>query len=165
MIEAINASISTSASVKAIAQQVSSTESLSANPARIQKVATSSNYSSKYVQLAPDIKPIFVVRDTSTGESIRQFPTEGQIRAYQRAPQVRDASAAAVRPNVDVPQANTQEAAVLLESSVQYKEIRAEVKKVDAPPPPLPGQTKVEVKTGGDTGAEVKTPTRFSADV
>ena len=165
MIEAINASISTAASVRAIAQQVTSTESLSANPARVQKVSTASNYSSKYVQLAPDIKPIFVVRDTSTGESIRQFPTEGQIRAYQRAQQVRDAATAAVRPKVDAPQANTAEAAVLLESSVQYKEVRAEVKKVDAPPPPLPGQTKAEVKVDGDTGADVKTPTRFSTDV
>ncbi len=164
MIEAINASISTAASVKAIAQQVSSSESLSANPGRVQKVAAA-NYSSNYIQLTPDIKPIFVVRDTSTGESIRQFPTEGQIRAYQRAQQARDASAAASQPKVEATQARTAEAAILLESSVEFKEIRAEVKKADAPPPPLPGQTKVEVKTGGDTGGEVKAQPRFQADV
>lgn len=165
MIEAVNASISTAASVRAIAQQVSTSESLSANPGRVQKVAAA-NYTSNYIQLTPDIKPIFVVRDISTGESIRQFPTEGQIRAYQRAQQVRDAAQSASKPPVEATQMKkTDEAAVLLESSVQFKEVRAEVKKVDAPPPPVPGQTKAEVKVGGDTGSDVKVETRFTADV
>lgn len=170
MIEAVNASLSTASAVRAVAQQVSSAESLTANPARIQKAAVSTAYSSKYVELAPDIKPIFILRDTDTGESIRQFPTESQIRAYQRAQQSRDAAAAnaAYRQQRTAEAVNsgaTEEAAQLVESSVQFREVRKEIKKSDTPPAPLPGQTRAEIKTEGDTGGEVPASTGFTADV
>lgn len=167
MIEGVNASISTASAVRAVAQQVSSAESLSANPSRVQKAAIGTAYSSKYVELAPDIKPIFIVRDTDTGESIRQFPTESQIRAYQRAQQSRDAAAQSSNSRSNTRAVSTEEAAQLVESSVEFKEVRKEIKKVDAPPPPLPGQTKAEVKVGGDTGSDVpaQVKTSFSADV
>jgi hypothetical protein len=167
MIEGVNASISTASAVRAVAQQVSSAESLSANPSRVQKAAIGTAYSSKYVELAPDIKPIFIVRDSDTGESIRQFPTESQIRAYQRAQQSRDAATQASTVKVSRQSVSTEEATQLVKSSVEFKEVRKEIKKVDAPPPPLPGQTKTEVNVGGDTGAEVKAQvkTSFSTDV
>lgn len=167
MIEAINASISTASSVRAIAQQASAVESLAANPARVQRVPMVTNYSSKYVQISPDIKPIFVVRDTDTGESLRQFPTEGQIRAYQRAQQVRDASMQAHRYSKEASSASSDEAAVLLENSVQFKDLRKEVKQkiADAPPQPLPGQTRAEVDVKGDTGSTAGPEVGFSTQV
>lgn len=162
MIEAVNASISVAPSVRAVAQQVSTAESFSANPAQIQKVAVGTNYSSQYIRLAPDTKPIFVVRDTSTGESIKQYPTEGQLRAYQRAQQSQQAAAQNAQFRSEVQGTSSEEAAVLVESSVQYKDVRADVKKSEAPPAPLPGQTTAEVNTGGDTGSDQKTEVRFS---
>lgn len=146
-----------------MAQQVATAESFT--PTKIQNASLSTSYSSKYIELAPDIKPIFIVRDTDTGESIRQFPTEGQIRAYQRAQQAQAAAAQAFQPKVPTAETSTEEAAVLVESSVQYKEARQEIKKVDAPPAPLPGHTRAEVKTGGDTGSDVKVETTFSTSV
>ena len=175
MIEAVNAAISTAPSVRAMAQQVATVESFSANPANIQKAAMSTAYSSKYIQLAPDIKPIFVVRDTSTGEAVRQFPTEGQIRAYQRAQESRANAQAASKQTAEIGGNDYEKAAVLVESSVQFKEVRKQIKQPDAPPPPLPGQTKVEVKSDFQadiklpgtvkTGGTGKTGGSFSADV
>ncbi len=175
MIEAVNAAISTAPSVRAMAQQVASVESFSANPANIQKAAMSTAYSSKYIQLAPDIKPIFVVRDTNTGEAVRQFPTEGQIRAYQRAQESRANAKAEAQFEAQIGGNDAAKAAVLVESSVQYKEVRQQIKQPDAPPPPLPGQTKVEVKSNFQadinlpgtvkTGGSGQTGSSFSASV
>lgn len=163
MIEAVNASISTAQSVRAVAQQMSAVESLAAKPVTVQKVSMSTQYTSQYVELAPDIKPIFILRDTDTGESIRQFPTEGQIRAYQRAQQAREAASQPLtKPDTA---SSTEEAAVLVESSVQFKEVRQEVKKAEAPPAPLPGQTKAEINVDGDTGGDVKVKTTFSTSL
>lgn len=42
-------------------------------------------YLSRAISYNSDLKrPILQIRDTSTGESIRQFPTESQIKAYTR---------------------------------------------------------------------------------
>lgn len=165
MIEAVNASISVAPSVRAVAQQITTAESFSANPAQIQKAAVGNNYSSQYIRLAPDTKPIFVVRDTDTGESIKQYPTESQLRAYQRAQQNQSAAAQNAQFRAEMQGTSSDEAAVLVESSVQFKEVRAEVKKAEAPPAPLPGQTTAQVNPDGDTGAEVKTPVKFSTEV
>lgn len=165
MIEAVNASISVAPSVRAVAQQMSTAESFAANPANIQKVAIGTNYSSQYIRLAPDTKPIFIVRDTSTGESIKQYPTESQLRAYQRAQQNQQAATQNAQFRAEVQGTSSEEAAVLVESSVQYKEVRKEVKEQsDAPPAPLPGHTTAEVNVGGDTGGDHKAEVRFSTN-
>ncbi len=158
-----------------MAQQVATSESFSANPAAIQKAAISSPYLSRSVELAPDIKPIFVVRDTNTGESVRQFPTEAQIRAYQRATESKMNARAEAQAQAQAAQIggnDADQAAALVESSIQYREVRQKIKQPDAAPAPLPGQSKVEVKSsfegkvslpgGGGAG---RTGTAFSADV
>ena len=126
MIEAINASISTAAPVmRAIAEEVSTSQT--ANPVRVQKAAIAAPYLSPHVRLAPDTKPIFVVRDVETGAQLKQFPTEAQIRAYQKAGQARsqvqtqttDGEAKMITP---------EQAKMMIETSVQYKEERAAVK-------------------------------------
>lgn len=165
MIEAVNASISVAPSVRAVAQQITTAESFSANPAQIQKVAVGTNYSSQYIRLAPDTKPIFVVRDTSTGESIKQYPTESQLRAYQKAQNAQQAAAQNAQFRAEVQGTSSDEAAVLVQSSVQFKEVRSDVKKSEAPPAPLPGQTTAEINVGGDTGSDVKAPVKFSTEV
>lgn len=126
MIEAINASISTAApAVRAIAEEVATSQS--ANPVRVQKAAIVAPYLSPHVRLSPNTKPIFVVRDVETGSQIKQFPTEAQIRAYQKAGEAR---AQSQPQSVDGQEKSIspEQAKLMIETSVQYKEERAAVK-------------------------------------
>ncbi len=125
MIEAINASISNAPVVRAIAEEVSTSQS--ANPVRIQKAAVSAPYLSPHVRLAPNTKPVFVVRDVETGTQIKQFPTEAQIRAYQKAGEAR-AQMQAQPADGEAKTITPEQARVMVETSVQYKEERAAVK-------------------------------------
>lgn len=91
MIEAVNAVVSNSSILRSIAEQTSTTQVLSANPSKIQSAAVAAPYLSPHVDYnGGNSKPIFVVRDSSTGETIKQFPTEAQIRAYTKAAAVRE---------------------------------------------------------------------------
>ena len=126
MIEAVNASISNAQVARVIAEESTSSQSLAANPMRTQKAAIVAPYLSPHVRLAPDTKPIFVVRDTDTGAQLRQFPTEAQIRAYQKAGQAR-AEAQAAAGGEKAKTISPEQARAMVESSVQYKEERAAV--------------------------------------
>lgn len=125
MIEAINASISNAPVVRAIAEEVSTSQSV--NPVRIQKAAVTAPYLSPHVRLSPNAKPVFVVRDVETGTQIKQFPTEAQIRAYQKAGEAR-AQIQAQSSQGEVKSITPEQARIMIETSVQYKEERAAVK-------------------------------------
>ena len=86
MIEAISATVSNSQLVRQVAEQTATTQSYSSNPTRVQAAAITAPYLSPHVDMnGGNSKPIFVVRDAATGESISQFTTEGKISAYQQA--------------------------------------------------------------------------------
>jgi hypothetical protein len=128
MIEAVNASMMNSGTVRAVAEQVSSAQSLAANPARVQKAAVSAPYLSPYVRLNPDTKPVMVLRDSDTGASLTQYPTPAQIRAYQAAQaQARvvaeQSQPAAEASSSPAPEVTYEEAKAVLQSSVQYQEV------------------------------------------
>ena len=152
MIEAINASIANAQVVRAVAEESASSQSLSANPVRIQKAGVTAPYLSPHVRLAPNTKPIFVVRDIDTGAQIKQFPTEAQIRAYQKAGEAR-AQAQAAAGGGEVKQVSREQAMQMVESSVQYKEERAAVQ-YDAEVS-IPG-AKSEAASSYDAPAPVK---------
>lgn len=127
MIEAVNAAVSNAQMVRAVAEQTASTQSFAANPTRIQTAGVTAPYLSPHVDLnGGSSKPILVVRDSETGDRIRQFPTEGQIRAYQRAQanQVRAEASAQAEAQFRA----QQQSADLVENSVQYRQARQEVK-------------------------------------
>lgn len=91
MIEAVNAVVSNASILRSVAEQTSTTQVLSANPSKVQSAAISAPYLSPHVDYnGGNSKPIFVVRDSATGETIKQFPTEAQIRAYTKAAQVQE---------------------------------------------------------------------------
>ncbi len=127
MIEAVNASISNAQVARVIAEESTSSQSLAANPVRVQKAGVSAPYLSPHVRLAPNTKPIFVVRDVDTGAQIKQFPTEAQIRAYQKAGQARAEAQAASSGTENVKQITPEQAKAMVENSVQYKQERAAV--------------------------------------
>jgi hypothetical protein len=140
MIEAVNAAVSNAQMVRAAAEQVSSTRSLSANPARIQSAATAP-YLSPHVDFNGGMtKPLFIVRDSETGDAVRQFPTEAQIRAYQRAKESLARSADMARAESSIGKGSDGQRAreIEVESSVQFREARKQVKSQEHQAP-LPG--------------------------
>ena len=155
MIEAAVASVSNSQVIRTVVDQSASAQSLAANPVRIQKVATqNAPYLSPYVRLAPDTKPILVVRDSDTGAQVNQYPTPAQIRAYQAAQtvQTRLSTSQSQTTDVvvggdqpDVKQVSYEQAKAVLQNSVQYQEIRKEAVRAassDAPAAPQPQQQR-----------------------
>ena len=87
MIEAVNSVLSNAPASKLAVEQQSTTRSLSANPDKVQEVAKT-----PYVSPAISIdrtsnKAILQIRDSETGDVVRQFPTEGQLKAYRTAQQ------------------------------------------------------------------------------
>lgn len=90
MIEAVNSVLSNVSASRGIADQQSTARSLSANPEKIQEAAKAP-YISPYISIdKSSSKAILQIRDSSTGDVVRQFPTEGQLRAYQNAQQFSD---------------------------------------------------------------------------
>lgn len=154
MIEAVNMSVATSSlNRSATVQAPPPAVEVSAAPAEI-SAGVSAPYLSPHVNLVGFRKPIFIIRDSETGEHVRQFPTESQIRAYNRAADVRSQqSAAAAQSEYQVQQYQADQAnrQAYVENSVQYRQARAEVKQVEVKveqPKPQPAPT------GGSSSAE-----------
>lgn len=135
MIEAVNAVVSNSQVLRNIAEQTSTTQTLSANPTRIQSAAVSAPYLSPHIDYnGGNSKPIFVVRDSTTGETLKQFPSEAQIRAYHQAAQMRERVIAAQAQNRgDDAEAAALRSADIAKSSVEFKAARQAVKQQSEP--------------------------------
>lgn len=135
MIEAVNAVTSNAQLLRAVAEQTSSTQSFASNPARVQAAAVIAPYLSPHVDLNGGAsKPIFVVRDSASGEHIRQFPTEGQIRAYQRAKDDQARAMAQAQQSRAQAQVSSvefkaqQQQTDIVENSIEFRQARQEVK-------------------------------------
>lgn len=135
MIEALNAVVSNSQLVRAVAEQTSSSNSFAANPTRVQSAAVTAPYLSPHVDLSGGSKPIFVVRDLETGQHIRQFPTEAQIRAYQTAANQANARAQAQSIEYKSQQSSEAQKSIdIAKSSVEFRAERQAIKtKQEAP--------------------------------
>jgi uncharacterized FlaG/YvyC family protein len=86
MIEAVNSSVSSSAILRATADQASTQRAQSANPARVQEAAEPLRdapqvpYISPYIHLDLNYnKAVLQIRDSSTGDVVRQFPSEESL--------------------------------------------------------------------------------------
>lgn len=87
MIEAVNSVLSNASATRVTAEQQSTARSLTANPDKVQEVAKAP-YVSPYVSIDRNAnKAVLQIRDSDTGDVIRQFPTEGQLKAYRNAQQ------------------------------------------------------------------------------
>lgn len=161
MIEAISAVVSNSQLLRSVAEQTSTTQTLSANPTKIQSAAITAPYLSPHVDYnGGNSKPIFVVRDASTGETLKQFPSEAQIRAYQKAAQVQEQVAAQAHfqsGGPDAAQAAAQRSADIAKSSIEFKAARQAIKQQTEIhiPGSSKGGGKSAVSTGGGDTAEV----------
>lgn len=165
MIEAVNAVVSNSQVLRSIAEQTSTTQNLAANPSRIQTAAISAPYLSPHVDYnGGNTKPIFVVRDSSTGETVKQFPSEAQIRAYQKAAAVHEQAMAQAQ--MQMPggsgdaEAAAQRSADIARSSIEFKQARQAIKHQNEQS--LPGQKAA--KSEGSTGTTGSTKVVTSVD-
>ncbi len=98
MIEAVNSSVSSSAVLRATADQVS-VQRAQSNPARVQEAAEPLRdapqvpYISPYIHLDLNYnKAVLQIRDSSTGDVVRQFPSEESLEV-RRLQQLREETA------------------------------------------------------------------------
>lgn len=100
MIEAVNSVLSNAPYTKAVVEQQSVARSFAANPARVQEASIRAPYISLYIKMDTNFdKAILQIRDSDTGDVVRQIPTESQLEAYRRAQ-----TSNAVRPPVAEPE-------------------------------------------------------------
>ncbi len=86
MLEAVNSVLSNAPLTKAVVQQQSVATSFSANPARIQEASLQAPYISLYIKVDTNFdRAVLQIRDSDTGDVVRQIPTESQLEAYRRA--------------------------------------------------------------------------------
>jgi hypothetical protein len=83
MLEAVNSVLQTSPLVRGNTEQVSSAASFAANPDRIQKVPQAP-YISPYIHMDVELGAVLQLRDSETGDVVRQIPSEATIEARQR---------------------------------------------------------------------------------
>lgn len=94
MIEAVNSVLSNAPYTKAATEQQSVARSFAANPDRIQEATSAAPYISLYIKVDTNFdRAVLQIRDSDTGDVVRQIPTESELEAYRRAQ-----SANAVRP-------------------------------------------------------------------
>lgn len=85
MIEAVNSVLSNVSASRGVVDQQSTARSPAANPDKIQEVAKTP-YISPYISIdRQSNRAVLQIRDSDTGDVVRQFPTEGQLKAYRTA--------------------------------------------------------------------------------
>lgn len=104
MIEAVNSVLSNAPLTKAVIDQQSVARSFAANPTRIQESSTVAPYISLYIKVDTNFdKAILQIRDSDTGDVVRQIPSETQLEAYRRAQQVVSPQVSSYEKTVNVP--------------------------------------------------------------
>ncbi len=85
MIEAVNSVLSNASNVRASVEQNSTARSQSANPDKTQEAAKTP-YVSPYISIdSQSNRAVLQIRDSNTGDVVAQYPSEGQLKAYQSA--------------------------------------------------------------------------------
>ncbi|MCB1530687.1 MAG: flagellar protein FlaG [Rhodospirillales bacterium] len=85
MIEAVNSVLSNAPLVRGNVEQQAASRSFAANPERVQEVARAP-YVSPYIHVDVNFdRAVLQIRDSDTGDVLRQFPSESQLKAYTRA--------------------------------------------------------------------------------
>ena len=85
MIEAVNSVLSNVPASRGPVEQQSTARSLSANPERTQEAARTPFVSPAISIDKQSNRAVIQIRDSDTGDVVRQFPTEGQLKAYRQA--------------------------------------------------------------------------------
>lgn len=86
MIEAVNSVVSNASVSRGVAEQQSAARSYASNPEKTQEATSQTPYISQHIKVDSTYnKAVLQIRDSDTGDVVRQFPTEGQLKAYRTA--------------------------------------------------------------------------------
>jgi hypothetical protein len=84
MFEAVNSVLSNAPLLRGPAEQQSSARSLAANPQQVQ-VVSQAPFVSQYISVDVNYdKAVILIRDSETGDTVRQIPTEPALEAARR---------------------------------------------------------------------------------
>lgn len=85
MLEAVNSVLSNAPITKSATQTIVKPQEAAKTESENVKVS-GANYSSRQVSLDSESRrAVLQIRDSATGDPVRQFPTEGQLKAYNVA--------------------------------------------------------------------------------
>ena len=119
MIEAVNSTLSASSATRNVVAQNSTAKSLSANPAKIQEAAKAP-YVSPYIAIdRSSNRAVLQIRDSDTGDVVRQFPTEGQLKAYRTVQEFSDRQEEAIQESSNQGAPSSEGAREVATASVQ----------------------------------------------
>jgi FlaG protein len=108
MIEAVNAVVANASLLRGSAEQASAARSFAANPARVQEVIQAPYVSPFiYVDVNYD-KAVLQIRDSDTGDVLKQFPSEQTMAIRSRIAQSQAAQTQPDVPDAPAPQVNAQ---------------------------------------------------------
>jgi len=90
MIEATNSSIAASAVVRPLIDREAASNSFAADPQKIKSIPKAP-FISPFISVDVNLNiAVLQIRESETGEVVRQIPSENQIRAYKDAQKVRE---------------------------------------------------------------------------
>lgn len=153
MIEAVNSVLSNAPFTKAVVEQQSVVNSFAANPARVQQAPTQAPYISLYIKVDTNFdKAILQIRDSDTGDVVRQIPTESQLEAYRRAQSSNAVRSPSAEPKTQVD--NYDDAPEFTEASPQIAQSSyASAPTTPTPNAPAPSAPAPQVSVSIDTQA------------
>lgn len=107
MLEAVNSTLQNAGFIKPVAEQNSASESLAANPQRVQRAASSAPYLSPYVFLdSSNEQVVLQIRNGETGDAISQYPsstyTAPEVEAQQQQTQESQPSQVALEAQAEI---------------------------------------------------------------
>jgi hypothetical protein len=161
MIEGINASLVSTQASRVAAEAVTTAKSYAANPDKIQQAPIAKPYISPFVKVDAnaEIRAVLQLRDSNSGEVIRQFPTDRQLQAFARSQEILNAqSAPSAQRAAQVSAEAAATRAAVAEAAVQNAENNAPTQvEVEAPAPqqvqssPAPEANVSQAQQSGQT--------------
>jgi len=146
MIEAVNSVIANSAITRGPAEQQSPARSFAANPERVQEVPRAP-YVSPYIFVDVTFdEAVLQIRDSETGDVVRQFPSESQLEAYRRAQQASDSQSQPQNQTNNVQTSSSQSAAQPETSNVDVQASQPAPASNPQPSAPAPQTTSVDTQ-------------------
>lgn len=147
MLEAVNSTLMNASFVKPIADQSSASESLAANPQRVQRAAPSAPYLSPYVFLdSSNEQVILQIRNGETGDAISQYPSGMYQRPEEAAQQQQE-----VRPE---PSKVALQAQDQIEKELPLPEPAQQQQEVTQSPTPIQAQQLTAFQNASASGGQ-----------
>lgn len=136
MLEAVNSTLQSTQALKPITAQTSTSESLSANPGRVQKSASAPFVSPFIFVDSANEQVVLQIRNNETGDAISQFPS-GRYARPEDAPQDVQPSQVALQAQAKIESQSSPQPAPQVQQQVQTQQQAAAFQTAAASGSPL----------------------------